>query len=243
MDDPISDGMNAAANLLNTDQGRNLLNPVTQEIGLLLADLVGAFRFCVEENWARFYPKWARQRQNRPLTLDEIRKVVPLLQAASLCSDDELQERWAALLESSVTTPEGVLPSFGHTLSQLTAEEAKFLERLYQKDRNGLGEFESLTRIYDPEWQQLFFADRERYNMQIDHVRLLVQDLERLGLLVAEQRVKEVKKNIRRLDELPSLLEKLGQQKLDSVYHISHYGKNFINAVTPKGQATGDTNP
>lgn len=48
MDDPISAGMNAAANLLNTEPVNNLLSPGTKEVGLLLGSLAGAFRLCVE---------------------------------------------------------------------------------------------------------------------------------------------------------------------------------------------------
>lgn len=233
MDDPISDGMNAAANLLNTDQGRNLLNPVTQEIGLLLADLVGAFRFCVEENWARFYPKWARQRHNRPLTLDEIRKVVPLLQAASLCSDDELQERWAALLETSVSTPEGVLPSFGQTLSQMTSDEAKYLECIYldavAKNAQGsffVGSVDTMFDIFDPEFR-LFYGERcEEMESQLEsrtnYVKLVLADLVRLGILVCDR------KTVKRKGVSEQNVE------IKAFYAVSAYGVSFIKAVTPK---------
>jgi hypothetical protein len=36
MDDPIADGMNAAGNLLNAEPVKNLLSPVTKELGLVL---------------------------------------------------------------------------------------------------------------------------------------------------------------------------------------------------------------
>jgi hypothetical protein len=39
MDDPISDGLNAAGDLLNTEPVKNLLSPVTKEVGLRLCHL------------------------------------------------------------------------------------------------------------------------------------------------------------------------------------------------------------
>lgn len=58
--------------------------------------------------------------------------VMPLLPAASMQSAGELQDLRAALFESAATADVDYLPSFGQTLSQLTAEEAKFLDRLWK---------------------------------------------------------------------------------------------------------------
>lgn len=64
------------------------------------------------------------------ITVEEFKKVLPLLPLASVQSDDDLQARWAALLEHTATDG-SALPSFGQTLSELSAEEAKFLDRLF----------------------------------------------------------------------------------------------------------------
>jgi hypothetical protein len=72
-------------------------------------------------------------------------------------SDDELQDRWAALLESAATADVGYLPSFGQTLSQLTAEEAKFLDRLWEfvtQPRPNLSPPPVVQAIYPPHFAQ-----------------------------------------------------------------------------------------
>ena len=52
---------------------------------------------------------------------------VPLLQAASLETDDSLQERWASLLANASKTDSQVLPSFLDILKQLTGVPPPFL--------------------------------------------------------------------------------------------------------------------
>jgi hypothetical protein len=59
--------------------------------------------------------------------------LVPLLHYASLEEDVYLQERWAALLASTCADPNDVLCSFPTLLSQLSPQEARFLEALYFK--------------------------------------------------------------------------------------------------------------
>jgi len=48
-------------------------------------------------------------------------------------SDDELQERWASLLENVAAAADGVLPSLGQVLSQLTPTEARYLDRIWER--------------------------------------------------------------------------------------------------------------
>jgi len=238
MDDPIADGMNAAGNLLNAEPIRNLLAPVTKEVGLVLGSIGSLVRFYCEDNLQKVFTKWARQRNGRPLEPAEFTRAIPLLQAASMVSDDELQERWAALLESSVTTPEDVLPSFGQTLSQLTADEARYLDRLRTDARGlSLGTLKHLEEIYDPELRQLFFTDRHNFESKCDHVHLVIRDLERLALITAEQSVEEVDVYLRSLGDVQHLLEKLAKQKLKSIYCFSEYGVKFIKAASPKPPA------
>src|ERR1022692_354602 len=111
---------------LLTEAGKKLVTPVAEQLGLALGDLAGIYRYYQNENLGKVFTKWAEARGEKPpLTQDDIRKVLPLLRLAADQSDDDLQARWAALLEHTVTSETGSLPSFGQTLSQLTAEEAK----------------------------------------------------------------------------------------------------------------------
>ena len=249
MDDPISDGLNAAGDLLNTEPVKNLLSPVTKEVGLVLGTIGSLVRFYCEDNLQKVFTKWARQRNRKPLAPPDFTRAIPLLQAASLCSDDELQERWAALLESSVTQPEGVLPSFGHTLSQLTPEEARFLERLYA-NREKMDSLDSLDCIFlsmEPQDLSKKFDDMfhhfEKWSSECKKrsllLSLMLQDFSRLGLIVdmpdvvEEEEGRGERKEFSQND-LPRFLRIGIRQKLKSSYHFSEYGSRFIQAVTPK---------
>jgi hypothetical protein len=125
-------------------------------------------------------------------------------------SDEDLQARWAALLEHTVTSKSSTLPSFGQTLSQLTADEAKFIDRLFEfvmqpmpylpqhdPGRTPMGRVR-LIKIYDPAIhtgvnpaERQFFKDQltpeQRENLaKLDQAELVIQDLERLRILVQD---------------------------------------------------------
>jgi hypothetical protein len=94
----------------------NLLSPITREVGLALGDIGSVLRFYMKENLEGVFRKWAEQRHGVPIRVSEIRIVVRLLQSASQEANDEMQARWAALLESTVAEEGEILPSFGRTL-------------------------------------------------------------------------------------------------------------------------------
>jgi hypothetical protein len=124
---------NELSKLLNTEPAKELLSPASHEIGGLLGDIANMARFYATRNLEKIFTRWARSRpEGKIIESSDFERVMPLLPAASMQSDDELQDRWAALLESAATADVGYLPSFGQTLSQLTAEEAKFLHRLWE---------------------------------------------------------------------------------------------------------------
>jgi hypothetical protein len=123
---------NELGKLLNAEPVKQLLSPASHEIGGLLGDIANMARFYATRNLEKIFTKWAHsRRKGKVIEAGEFERVMPLLPSASMQSDGELQDRWAALLESAAIADIGYLPSFGQTLSQLTAEEAKFLDRLW----------------------------------------------------------------------------------------------------------------
>jgi hypothetical protein len=246
----------ALATVLLTEAGKKLAGPVAEQLGLALADLAGIYRYYQNENLGRIFTRWAAAREGKPaLTEDEVRRVVPLLQYASVQEDDELQARWAALLESTVSEPEDVLPSFGQVLSQLSGEEAKFLDRLYSaamvapayvvEHHPGMAPFDrlNLISVFDPSIQtginpvelQAFDAqmseDQKRNYDRLLHAELVIRDLVRLAILTESQEGD--------VDELvPSDIESAGPfdrapVHMRTEYRLSHYGLAFIRAVSP----------
>ncbi len=83
----------AVEKVLESEPVNNLLAPVTKELGLTIGEVANVFRFYVTENLKSVFKKWAQQRNGNSINAVEFQLVLPLLQSASLQSDEELQER------------------------------------------------------------------------------------------------------------------------------------------------------
>lgn len=129
----VSNAVNEAAKAANSEAGKALTLPAAHEIGQILGDVANIFRFYTTDNLGKIFTRWDayRKEQKRPLTERDIKHVMPLLQAAAVQGDEELQERWMSLLESAAVEDPDYLPSFATTLSALTSEQVKFLDRLW----------------------------------------------------------------------------------------------------------------
>jgi len=244
--------------LVRSDLGKRVLSPLADEAGKALATYGEIYRFYQDEQLGKIFKKWGAQRKGKQLTEDDLKKIMPLLQLASVQSEDELQGRWAELLENTVSQTQGVLPSFGETLSQITAEEARFLDRLYDvaiQPRVGLPEFGSgmgpfsrvnLINIYDSSIQTgINPAERETFKGQLTEeqlenydrlgqAELVIQDLIRLGIL-SESQSGEVDPYIPSEDGImPAGPFGRSPVYMSPVYSLSHYGAAFVKAVRPR---------
>ena len=232
MGDPAQPLEGAFLRALDSGPVKNLLNPVTKHVGDTLGYIGDIVRFYSHDNLVRIFRKWAEsERAGKSLEEDEFKRVMPLLPLAAQVSDDELQNRWAALLETAACGDESFLPSFGHTLSQLTAEQARYIAHYYKvvthphtnnpRMHNGIN---FLYEVYDPnivigigQFEMDLFPDglSEKRVAEIQHWRhaqLIIQDLERLGIFSVEAVQQSGGKWMR--------------------YHLSEYGISFIQAVS-----------
>jgi hypothetical protein len=236
---------------------KNLFGPLCTQLGIALGDLGDVIRFYNLENLKRLFAKWARQRNNKPLDEDAFKRVLPLLRDAAMQSDDELQERWAALLESTANGGPGVLPSFSQTLSQITADEARYLDRIwafvsamddaYPTQRNGRERFRQhdLLRIYDVRLEAApspvemsvrkhrMTEEQKAAFEEMTKFELIVTDLERLRLLIREVEygIAETKYSEVADVSVPTEIGSLTK------YALTQYGVNFILAVRPKDKS------
>jgi len=106
-----------------------LLGPAATEVGLSLNDSVKVWRF----------KRQLRLLQEVKRLVDESGKEVkpvatrlffPVLEAASIEDDDEMQTRWAALLANEATDVGSVHPSYLDVLRQLAPADARLLDKL-----------------------------------------------------------------------------------------------------------------
>jgi hypothetical protein len=239
----------SAGKLLDSEAAKNLLCPVTNELGLALGDIGIAFRFYVSENLNRVIKKWADQRQGQPINPEQFQRVLPLLQDASLQSDDQLQDRWAALLESTVEGAANVLPSFGNTLSQLTCQEARYLEELwtavnrkypvhdepFRKNKKYF-DFRFMMFVFDPELSTNLLADYEIHRrrkaiVKRNKLQLIIQDFERLGVIGTRSEM--VQRPSDWIETDSKEVEIPGETALLEQKFFTPYGRSFIKAVSP----------
>jgi hypothetical protein len=229
---------------LDSEPVKNLLGPVTQELGLIGDDIGSILRFYVNRNLRRIFTKWAEQRNEKPLPPDtDMGKLMPLLQLASMQDNDELQERWAALLDNAVKTPDGVLPSFGQTLSQLTAQEARYVHHLYvhveAKRKRGfnntleLGRENDLLGLYDERLRAMSYARAEQLKKELGQAQLAIDDVKRLGIIAERQEIGRLNISERDIRSIGALSTKIQDTELESVYSLTEYGVSFVRAVTP----------
>lgn len=233
---------------LEAEPVKNLLGPVTRQLGLIAGDLGSICRFYTNQHLQRVFTKWAEDRRSQPLPPDtDLAKLLPLIYLASLQSDEDLQARWAALLESVVTAPDDVLPSFGQTLSQLTAREARYIECLYahlkqiqtrsKNESNDLGEENVLLGIYDERLRTMSYAEAQTLKKELAEAELAIADLERLGIIAHRQEAGKMTFTERDLRSTAALSSKVQDIELDSVYFFTEYGISFVRAVTPARDA------
>jgi hypothetical protein len=128
-------GLGKAADALSKplqDFLTKLLGPAASEAGELLADRVRYLRW---KNTLHILEQSKQELDKRKLTVQNIplKTLFPILEGASLESDDEnLQTKWSNLLVSAASG-NSTHPSYPKILSELTSAEAKLLDYLYSQ--------------------------------------------------------------------------------------------------------------
>ena len=259
----MCDPMNAAKDVVSDTLSKslekpveNLLGPVTKHLGLAFGELGSVFRFYTSQNLNKVFTKWAEHRKGKPLDSSDFQRVLPLLQDASLQSNDELQERWAALLESTVESL-SVLPSFGSTLSQLTADEARYVSELWATvdkpesvpymhlhPSGRFFSFQLMMYVFDPGLSEHVSAYHGRKYLKriseaqregiakLDKLHLIAHDIERLGIIGTSTQL--VPGQSRWIETDEKEVEIPGDPGLNERKFFTPYGESFIKAVTPR---------
>ncbi len=259
----VSNAVNEAAKAANSEAGKALTLPAAHEIGQLLGEVANLFRFYTTENLGKIFTRWDeyRKEQKRPLMEGDIKNVTPLLQAAAVQGDEELQERWVSLLESAAVEDADYLPSFATTLSALTSEQVKVLDRLRDFAMQEIPytseyppgilpvEQYKLIEIFDPSinpgvnaaemkiyGHQMSAEQHDNYDRLL-HARMVIEDLIGLKIIGATQSAEARDHYL--LNEVPMPIHKSGT-KLVTRYAFTHYGLAFLRAVSRKVQKASE---
>ena len=217
--------------VLESEQGKALTLPASQEIGGMLGDLVGFVRFSMNKNLDKISTGWLESRNQKPFEPEEVNRVLPLLLMASTVSDDELQSRWITLLETAARGDEDYRPSFGQTLNQITAEEARFLRNIWGSlsGPSGSGHPNKLTArnllsIHHPDIHPnlVWTAPQARNTILEPRLLRLVDRQIEMKLMLDE---------LVRLDILAAHSVDADHRGSGVYYRFTHYGAMFFRAV------------
>ena len=114
------------------DLVHKLAGPMFAEFGAILADKVRVYR---AKNLVSTVRKTERILREAGLPGNAVptRLLLPIMEASSVENTETLQEMWAGLLATASQQTDSVSPSFVETLKQLTPDEARHLELIYQE--------------------------------------------------------------------------------------------------------------
>ena len=204
-----------------------LLGPAATEIGLSLGDSVKVWRF---------------KRQNR--LLQEVKRLIeqtgedvnpiatrlffPVLEAASIEDDDEMQTRWAALLANEATSVGSVHPSFIEILRQMVPDDARLLDKL-----SDMCELKK-TRKVKPSGD---FLNDSAVEKLIKSNEVSFDNLIRLGLIQADYETDMSEPRLK----LEGNYVFAAPSELKSWYELSEFAVRFVHACrVPHGRRKPD---
>lgn len=187
---------------------RRFAGPIADELGATFSDTVRLWRFKNSLRLLSTAQKMAAAAGFEPSAVLP-KLLVPLLEAATLETEEPLHQTWAALL-ANASRDEGVLPSFVNLLAQLSSNEVKILDTL-------LGRWRADTGINDI---GNVLAGQLTRNLHISgpQYQILMGNLLRLGLCV---------------HFVGPRLNTLDGHDPDASVHLTPFGLAFIEACQP----------
>jgi len=112
------------------DIAQKLAGPLAKEVGLMMAESVRVYRL---KNWVSVVRRTEKILEDAALPPNAVppRMFLPILEAASVEGDENLQGLWAGLLASASEKADSLSPAFIETLKQLKPSEARALQLIF----------------------------------------------------------------------------------------------------------------
>lgn len=151
-----------------------LAGPAAKEIGLTLKDHVRVFRLKRQIRLFRRVKEMLSESGMEAVRIP-FKLLLPMVENASIEEDNELQDRWAAMIANAALERD-VHPSFPEILKQLSEREVLYLDACY--------EFEESKRTLEKQKTIRGFKKRKRYN-ELDHI-FYTRVAEGLGISVKD---------------------------------------------------------
>ena len=200
-----------------------LLGPAATELGLSLGDSTKVWRFKRQIRLLQEVERLVEQtgKDIKPIAT---RLFFPVLEAASIEDDDEMQTRWAALLANEATSVGSVHPSFIDILRQMAPDDARLLDKLC--DRCELKQNRRIRPTGD------ISNDMEMAKL-IKHSEESFDNLVRLGLIQADYDMDDREPRIRIAGG-----HAFTAAELKSWYELSEFAVRFVRACREPSSTT-----
>lgn len=150
--------------------------PLADELGEYLAAFVKPYRVAQQVKAMQKAKQMLKEAGIAPNAVPP-RLLLPILEGASIEDDEDLHSRWAALLANAASSPDSVHPSYVEILKQLTPEDARLLDKLYDSCKS------KRSRNVTPWIDQITVAELNKRVAAGENPQAPFQNLERLGLI------------------------------------------------------------
>jgi len=138
-----------------------LIAPGLEQGGGIIGDTVAYWRFKNKVNLVLKAKAFLETKGIEPKRLlPEV--VAPLLEAGSLEAENDMKDRWAALLASAAAEPSSVPPAFPRILSELSSTEAQILEWMANRAHFQMGWVATFQEIFN---KHFLYGAEEQYEV------------------------------------------------------------------------------
>ena len=196
----------------------NLLGPLTEQLGLTLGDHAAYYRL---KRLVALGEKAQKLLRGRTIAQNpNLGRILPIIQIASMESDEDVHNRWAALLANVVHDPKSVHPSYIEIMKQLTSDEARWLDQAFDEAlEDEKTHDEKMHREMPGFAGEFHFRRRVRLQTLEKADEVMQGNLERLGLLNREKADTDD-------DGMLTSFEK---------FYVSDFGRAFVRACRAEG--------
>jgi hypothetical protein len=196
-----------------------LLGPAATEVGLSVGDSARVWRM---KRQLRLLQELKAMIDASGLDIKPIapRLFFPILEAASVEDDDDMQSRWAALLANAATT-NSVHPSFIEVLRNLAPDEARLLDKLYDACK-----LKNTSRVR-PWVDSISIAEQTRRRSAGENPEDAFANLVRLGLIQASYEMIDRPTALKIVGGHPQII---GRSELKEESELSEIAFKFVRA-------------
>jgi hypothetical protein len=125
----MGDGMDKALEV-GSELFRKIAGPLAEEVGESIGVVARHYRYKLAVKMRQKTERMLKDAGINPHAVPP-RLFLPIAENASMQDDEDLHTRWAALLANAAAVPDSVHPSFIEVLRQLTPQDARLLDDLY----------------------------------------------------------------------------------------------------------------